>query len=261
MLDSAKCKVLTIDIETTMCESMVFRTGKQVVSSDQLVSVPKISCVTYKQYGKEAKSLLWDREKQCDEKLLSTLSDILVEAHLMIGHNFGNFDYKFLQARAWLNGLPPIPSVEIFDTYREAKKIFNLPSLKLDYLCKIKFGDGKSDSGGIQGFINTTKGCLESLMKMVQYNQKDVYLNEQLFLSMLPYANSTINVSSILGETPNNCPSCGSSERHARGYRTTKRGRYQRYQCNNCGAWYKGSENHFTKVHSTKNSINPTSNT
>jgi len=232
-----QARICSIDIETTPSQSMVFKTGKQHISHNQLLTEPKISTVTYKFLGEKPVLLRWNNKKQCDKGLVQRLSEILPQCHYVIGHNYQNYDDKFIQARALLNGLPPIPNYNIFDTYKEAKKVLTLPSLKLDYLAYVLFNDQKLDNGGMSTFIDVAQGDIDALEHMGNYNIKDTYLTEQVFLKLLPYTDHTGSFSLVVNGDQDGCSACGSTNIGTRGYRYTRKSKQQRYQCNNCGKW------------------------
>ena len=43
------------------------------------------------------------------------------------------------------------------------------------------------------------------------------------------------------------CPKCGSENLQRRGFATTTVGKYQRYQCKDCGGWLRGRYSEYPK--------------
>ena len=79
---------------------------------------------------------------------------------------------------------------------------------------------------------------------MCDYNIQDVILLEKVYLEMLPYMKTHPNTA--LWGNITGCPNCGSDNTQKRGFIRSKgiTGLIlkQRYQCQDCGAWYQGEK-------------------
>jgi transposase-like protein len=80
---------------------------------------------------------------------------------------------------------------------------------------------------------------------MESYNKHDVVILEKLYYRLLPWIKAHANYSAHSGERV--CPNCGSLKSQKRGVTITQAGRYPRYQCQDCGSWYRGSKMMFKK--------------
>ena len=60
----------------------------------------------------------------------------------MVAQNGDFFDMRWYNGRHLIHGLEPIPWGKTVDTYKIAKRYFNLNSYRLDYLGKLLFGNG-----------------------------------------------------------------------------------------------------------------------
>jgi hypothetical protein len=89
-------------------------------------------------------------------------------------------------------------------------------------------------------------GCMEgdeaSMEKMLEYNISDVELTEELYLRLLPWIKNHPN-HGLYKTEKEVCPTCGGNHYHGRGYATTRVGVYHRFQCQDCGTWFRGNVN------------------
>jgi transposase-like protein len=66
-----------------------------------------------------------------------------------------------------------------------------------------------------------------------------VVLLEKVYDRLLPWINGHPNLSSMNGAAC--CPKCESTSKQARGWAISEAGRYQRFQCNDCGTWFRSA--------------------
>ena len=239
-----KPSVLIYDIETSPCTGWFWRTGKQVIGANQIRRPGKIICLSYRFTDWEdgrVEHLKWSA-KHCDEKLVKKFYKIAVEADILVGHNGDGFDKKWLNTRLAYHKHPTLKHTITEDTLKQTRQQFALPSFKLDFLCKFF---------KIPGKLSTTTGmwervvfdnCRKSLTEMVAYCDQDVLILDKLYHRIYPYVNHKISLS-VYNSEPTICPVCGSNNVQARGYQVTKTGKFQRYQCQDCGNWFRGGRN------------------
>ena len=76
---------------------------------------------------------------------------------------------------------------------------------------------------------------------MEEYNRKDVTEMKKLFKFLLGWGIVGMpNLSAFLREE--RCPECGSNHYQHRGTRLANMLRYKRYQCNDCGHWFRSNK-------------------
>jgi len=75
--------------------------------------------------------------------------------------------------------------------------------------------------------------------KMEQYNRQDVIVMQDLYYKLLPWIKSHPSYS-LYHDAHDVCPTCASTSYQRRGYAVTLQGKYQRYQCTQCGSWFRG---------------------
>lgn len=172
-----------------------------------------------------------------DLHVITTFHKVMTEADVLVGHNSDSFDKRWLDTRALVHGLDPLPPIPSLDTYKVAKSKFYLNSNKLDYIGKLlKVGQKKHTTTGL--WMRVLQGDQKAVQEMVDYNKQDVILLEKVFLKLRPYMNNHIN-RELFGKI--GCPRCGSTKIQSRGLHRAISRNYQRYQCQACKGWFKGS--------------------
>jgi len=235
-------KRLFYDIETSPNIVFSWRTGNKLhISHDNIIQERSIICICYKwENQNRVYSITWDNGD--DKNLVKEFSDIVSSADEIIAHNGDKFDYKWLNGRNLIHGLPPIPKAKTIDTLKLARKHFYFNSNTLDYLSKVLLGEGK---------METTFGlwkdiCLlndqTALRKMVRYCKKDVELLQRIWEKLREYDAPATHAAVF--ETGNMsdrwmCPYCGSPDVSLSKTRPTPRGIVQRQmQCGECHRYY-----------------------
>lgn len=179
-------KVLIYDIETSYYLGKFYRTGKQWVGAHQIVKDKKIICISYKWLGeKEVYNLSWD-SSQSERFLLEQFIDIMNEADLIVAHNGDKFDLKEIAARALKYDLKMLPKYNQFDTYKVAKRKFNLPAYSLNHIAKylnLPVSKYKVPE-------ETWDACIlgnsrEALKELIEYCDQDVKVLEQIYAKLV----------------------------------------------------------------------------
>lgn len=178
----------------------------------------------------------YNKDKTDDTDLLKKLWELLNEAEIVIGHNSNTFDIKKSNSRFIERGMKcPSPYLTI-DTLKEARKYFYFNSNKLNDLCRHLSIGGKIETGGFDLWLKCMEGDMKSWNKMVKYNKNDVDLLEKLYLKLRPWMSNHPN-RSLLSEKERVCPVCTSNKVVKQGFKYTRVGKYQKWQCTDCGAW------------------------
>lgn len=237
-------KVLFLDIETSPIISFTWGLWDQNVGINQIKKDWYI--LSWAAKWRDSKEVLYqdvrNNLEKDERKILSRIWSLMDKADFIVAHNGSHFDYKKLKARFIYYGFKPISPVKVIDTKTIAYKKFGFTSNKLEYLAEhLNLPIKKSKHTEFEGF-DLWKECLNKNPKawevMEEYNKRDVLVLEELYNKLMPW-DTSINMTAY---TKNLC-SCGSSSVQKRGYSATAAGRYQRYQCMECGAWFRGSNN------------------
>ena len=234
-------KILTLDIETAPNTAYVWGLWKQNIAVSQIKESGYILSWAAKWlHEKELRSSsLW---KNTPEKMLRPIHNLLSEADSVVHYNGTKFDIPWLNGEfAKIHLAPPAPYHQI-DLLRVVRNQFKFPSNKLEFVAKALGVGAKSDIMTFEDWVGCIEGDAQSWRKMDHYNRKDVELTEELYLRLLPWIKQHPN-HGLYKIEKKICPSCGSDHYHSRGTMTTRAGVYQRYQCQNCGTWFRGNKN------------------
>lgn len=242
--------VIALDIETAPCEALVWRTGKQVVTIDQIRKPTSIISWSWAIWEKDKRvkaryeSTFDQSDKRDDYRLVKSMHEKLSKATHVIAHNGARFDWPMIQGRFYEHGLPPIARPRVIDTMLIARQIGGQQSAKLSWLTRGQDRGKLSHSRfpGLSLWAEWLAGNPAAEREMRLYNNRDVESMCDLLNRMLPWARGQ----SIAGLVPHSvgreeetvvCPRCGSDHMVRRGFHVTQAGRYQRYQCADCHGW------------------------
>lgn len=232
-------KILTLDIETAPNLAYVWGMFKQNVGLSQLVETGEVISFAAKWHGKK-KVLFYSVYHDGKEAMIQAAHDLISEADIVVHYNGKSFDMPWLNREFLLAGLePPAPYRQV-DLLLVVRKQFNFTSNKLDHVAqKLDLG-AKTSHTGFQLWLDCMAGKASAWKLMKQYNKHDVALTEKLYDKLLPWINPHPNMGLYNGEV-HCCPKCGSKDLQKRGYAYTNASVFQRYACNGCGGWSRGS--------------------
>jgi uncharacterized protein YprB with RNaseH-like and TPR domain len=241
-------RILFLDLETTPNLAYVWGLWDQNVSISQMVSHTEVICFGARWMGTKQvifKSVHHDGKTA----MLNEMHRVLDEADIVIGWNSTSFDVKHMYREFLENGMrPPSPHREL-DLMRVVKSQFRMPSNKLDYVAQLLGVGKKTQHTGFQLWIDCMAGNDKAWNLMRRYQLQDVNLLVDLYEHLKPWIKNGPNIAAML-EIPNGCRNCGSQALHRRGLITNGKGRYQRFQCYDCGTWNKGQRTYTTTMSS-----------
>lgn len=244
MSKSTEPKVLFFDIETSPILAWVWRTGSKIrITHNQIKQgmISDIICVCWKwSFEKGVRSLDWGFNEQNSTKMLEVFTKELEKADLAIAHNGNHFDVRHLNTQRLLHNQRPIVWPTIEDSLTQFRKLFYMPSYKLDFLGKTLVDSGK-DTMAFQDWIDVVERNNPAvLQKMIKYCKKDVLMLEKVFNKARAFFKPKINMGLVVGGGRFACPRCGSSNVQRNGLRRTLARTYQRIRCNSCGTSFTG---------------------
>lgn len=179
-------------------------------------------------------------------KGVSDLWELLDEADVVITYNGDRFDLPIIRGEFLRAGLKPPAPFQSLDLLKAAKRQFKFPSMKLQYLSENVLGlEGKVQHEGHGLWVKCLQGDKEAWKKMEEYNVQDVVLLEEVYDKLLPWILNHPNVNLYDEQdefTEPLCPTCGNQHYQKRGYSYTTLGKFQRYNCQECGAWWKDTK-------------------
>lgn len=249
-------KILVFDIETAPMEGYFWGLFKQNISLEMIKQHTTILSWSAKWLGAPESEVMYadvrhQENKRDDKELVMKIHSLLDEADIVLTQNGERFDEPKLNYRFLVHGLKKPSSFRHEDTLRIAKAKFGFDSNKLVHMthlfCK-KYK--KLDHGEFHGMKLWTE-CLAGNMKafesMEKYNKYDVLSLEELYVDHLaPWSNGA-TFAAYSTEVKFRC-NCGSDSFKDSGFHITKRAKFQKHQCNDCGREYRDTTNLFSKA-------------
>lgn len=247
-------RILLLDIETFPNVAYVWgKYDQNVIKYLQQTCIATFSAKWLGEKGLISKALCnypkYKPGSYNDKDLVMDLWRLLNEADIVIAHHGVAFDIKVCNARfIYYDFVPPSP-YKVIDTKKIASEVAKFNSNKLDDLGDL-LGFGKKIKTDFDLWEGCIKGDPTSWGKMIAYNERDVLLLEKLYLRVLPWIKNHPNLTLWTG---GQCPKCGSSDVHYRGYACTLTRIYRRFQCKQCGGWGRTVKSEKTKKAETTN--------
>jgi len=241
-------KIVLLDIETSPIKGLtwgmydqnvlaVLEPAKIICAAWKYLDDPEIFCQSLPDYRGYRGGIV------NDGGLVRELWKVLDEADVVVAHNGDSFDIKRLNARFVAHGLNAPSDYKTVDTLKVAKKYFRFDNNKLDELGHYLDVGRKAPNGGLATWLKCMAGDMAAWEEMRKYNVQDVALLERVYLRLRPFIQNHPNLNLIVppvGVDGHSCSTCQSINVVRRGFAITKVGRYQRYQCKDCGSWSSG---------------------
>ena len=76
---------------------------------------------------------------------------------------------------------------------------------------------------------------------MRKYNKQDVVITEKLYDKLLPWIPNHPN-KGLHDDIDDACPNCAGTDLRREGFAYTSLGKYQQYQCRDCGKWLRSGK-------------------
>lgn len=225
-------KTLAIDIETSPSLADVWGLWNNNVSLSQLRESSRMLCFAAQWEGE--KRVQFFSEWGDGPDMQRVAHELLSEADAVIHYNGQRFDVPHINRELLLAGYDPPSPYKQIDLYREVKGTFSFPSYKLEYVAKALGVGEKVKHEGHELWVKVLSGDRKARRDMRTYNIRDVELLFPLYYKLRPWIGGP-NAGALEGADV--CPSCGSTDLRREGHAITLTGRYQRYQCRECGTW------------------------
>lgn len=241
-------KILLFDIETSPYEVYAWGLYDQNIGLPQIKKERHLLSFAAKWYGKPFVLYKDQRDKEDisdDKSLCEILAALFNEADVIVTQNGKKFDERFVKGRMLLHGVPPYNPIKHIDILQLARK-FDLTSRKLEYMSG-KFSENKKSKHeefpGMELWIECLKGNVKAWDVMRDYNRMDVISMEPVFEALRPWGVG-VDLNAFHSDNVYRCQ-CGSTKLQKRGFTYTSAGKFQKFQCTDCGAWHsaKGAEN------------------
>lgn len=232
-------KILFLDIERSPNIAYVWGLFKENIPLARLIDTSELLCYAAKWYDSE--EIYFDSVYSNSPKgMLKGLHKLLNEADVVVHYNGTAFDIPVINTAFVENNMkPPAPYKQV-DLLKVVRQQFKFTSNKMDHVSQ-QLGLGKKNDTTFDlwvGCINNDELAWET---MKEYNIEDVMILERLYDKLKPWIKGHPNYGLYnKGEMGSLvCPSCGSEDFQKRGLAYTTTGSYQRYQCSDCGSWFR----------------------
>ena len=234
-------KILLLDIETAPNLVHVWGLWKQNVGLPQIIDSGYVLCWSAKWLGEE--DVIFSSIYHHGPKMmLKHIHSLLNEADAIVHYNGSKFDIPTLNKEFLLYNLSPPSSAKQIDLLKTARSQFRFPSNKLDYIAQALSLGKKVSHIGHELWIKCMNNDDVAWKQMREYNIHDVILLEKVYNKLLPWIKGHAN-HSLYSEEALVCTNCGSKYYHKEGFKYTATCKYQQYQCNDCGGWFRGTQN------------------
>lgn len=232
-------KTLCIDIETTPNLAHVWGLWDQNIGLNQLLEATEMLCFAAKWLDKPP-VFFFSTHGTGKDAMIHYAHELLDQADVVMHFNGKRFDVPHLNREFVALGLNPPSPYQQIDLLTAVKKQFKFPSNKLDYVLQALGLAGKKKHEGHELWIKCMAGDEKAWRRMAAYNKRDVRALEELYYRIQPWVPNHPNVA-LYNDDPEAvgkaCPGCGGVNLKMQGHRYTAIGKYQRFQCADCGKW------------------------
>jgi DNA polymerase III epsilon subunit-like protein len=186
-----------------------------------------------------------EAKKRDTYRITKSIWDFLSSGDVVIGHNYSQFDVKYINTEFLRHNLPPL-KYTIVDTLSIAKQNFRFSSNKMKFLNDQLGIRNKIDNSGFDLWRLCSEGDETALKEMLEYNIGDIGATEELFYKLRPYVRN-FNVALYNTLETEQCPVCGSTNLVKEGRYYTSAGMWISYRCKDCKCISRGKENLLSK--------------
>lgn len=233
-------KLLLIDIENSPNLSWHWDARADYINYKMMVKPKEMISFAAKWY-KEDYSYYYDIRNK--EEMLAAASEMMSSADAIVHFNGLQHDIPILNTELARAGLAVPPEAKQIDLMRTVKNRFKLYSNSLAYTCKYFGLPTKSESGDMSQIwlslhfpdLVTKKALAKAWKDVEEYNRNDTEIMEPLYEFLRPWIKNHPNLN--LWTFADGCPTCGGLSLQKRGFHFTRVSIFQRYRCNDCGAW------------------------
>lgn len=184
---------------------------------------------------------LYEKDPTNDREVLKALSDVLLTADCWLTWYGTYFDIPFLNTRLLYHGLPIVPPNHAhIDGWKTSRNRLKLRNNRLNTVQDFLGLANEKDAVKGPIWIRAISGDQRALRYIESHCRKDVLVLEEAYERLKPLIID--HPGHGIATKDGACPNCGSTHLQKRGFHLTRTRRYQRYQCQGCGAWAKGAK-------------------
>lgn len=176
-----------------------------------------------------------------ERHLLRDISKRMLAADVWLGHYSLYYDLPFINSRLIYHNLPVLPpNFSHIDTWRISRNRLKLRNNRLVTISEFMGTKDEKNAIKPEQWLRALSGHAASMAYIVEHCRRDVLVLEQAYLRLRPLVLDHPNRGLIDGR--GGCGCCGSKHVVKRGFHVTRTRKYQRFQCQSCGGWSKGTK-------------------
>lgn len=178
---------------------------------------------------------------KAERRLLKDVSARLLAADVWLTHYGTWFDIPFINSRLLYHKLPILPpTFSHIDTWKVARNRLKLRNNRLVTISSFLGTEEEKNAIKPEQWIRALGGHQSSMDYIVEHCRRDVVVLEEAYNRLRPLIIDHPN-RNLLTDT-GGCGTCGSHKIQWRGTKITRTRKYNRYQCQSCGAWGQGTK-------------------
>jgi len=234
---------LFLDIETSPHIAYVWKLFDENIGIDQLIQPTRVICVAWKFDGDTGTEFAaeWD-SRNGHKQMIKRVYNAVDEADAIVHFNGASFDEPHLSREFLEYGMDPPKRPQTIDLFKTIRSRFRFASGKLAHVSDVlELRDGKIKTD-FTLWSRVLAGDPDARKEMEAYNREDVELLVELYDELLPWIDRHPNVALYEDDELMRCTRCASTQLIKNGTVRTTAGKFQRYQCNECGGNSRGSK-------------------
>lgn len=175
---------------------------------------------------------------KAEKRLLKDVSKKLLDSDVWLTHFGTHYDIPFVNTRLLYHQLPILPpNYAHIDTWKIARNRLKTRNNRLITLSEFLGTDDEKNAIKPEQWIRALGGHSPSMDYIVEHCRRDVLVLEEVYTRLRPLVLDHPNRGLVDGG--GGCGVCGSNQLQKRGTHITRTRKYQRFQCQDCGAWSK----------------------
>lgn len=246
-LDDIMPNILVMDIETLPIVRYAWE-REDYMNAKQMIRDWQVLCWAAKWLGDDRimsdcltpgeipVDLRMDRK---DKRICLSLLNLFEKSDIVIVQNGKRFDIPSMNSRWWKHGRGRPSSYKIIDTLDTARRVFRQTFNSLNELGKY-LGVGNKLKTDMELWIGCDNRDEDSLRRMREYNEQDVFLLERVYEKMRGWIPNHPNLGIYNNlRSSQNCPVCLDVNVENIGFYYASARYYKEYRCGSCRAvWH-----------------------
>ena len=206
-----------------------------------------IICVGFKEVGKKKAEVFsyldYDEPDliKAEKLLLKDVSRRLLDSDIWLTHFGTYYDITFVNTRLLYHRLPVLPpNYNHIDTWKISKNRLKLSNNRLVTIQNFLGLENEKNAIKPMMWLKALGGHKPSIRYIVGHCRRDVEVLAETYERIKPLVLDHPNRGLVDGR--GGCGICEGGKLHKRGFHLTRTRKYQRYQCQKCGHWSKGTK-------------------